>query len=120
MKKHVLILGGSSDIGIEVIKQFFKIGWKVTAHCSKNKKNLEKLNNHGDLEIIQIDFSKVKNSNFMNNINIKLKSRFDSFINLVGYTDNKSFENTSIENIIKTLSVNSQVKNVFELALLSM
>ena len=41
MKKHVLILGGSSDIGIEVLKQFFKIGWKVTAHCSKNKKNLK-------------------------------------------------------------------------------
>ena len=29
--KHVLILGGSSDIGIEVVKIFLKLQWKVTA-----------------------------------------------------------------------------------------
>ena len=40
-KKHILILGGSSDIGIEVVKKFLKLNWEVTAHCSKNKKKLE-------------------------------------------------------------------------------
>ena len=39
-KKHILILGGSSDIGIEVVKNFFKLKWEVTAHCSKNKKKI--------------------------------------------------------------------------------
>tara|TARA_Y100001970_G_scaffold105894_1_gene132672 strand:- start:5468 stop:6178 length:711 start_codon:yes stop_codon:yes gene_type:complete len=106
MRKHVLILGGSSDIGVEVIKKFFQIGWKVTAHCSKNKNSLKKLNNLGNLEIVQIDFSKIKGQNFLNIINKKFKTKFDSFINLVGYTDNKSFDNTGIENITKTLSIN--------------
>ena len=40
-KKHVLILGGSSDIGIEVVKKFLQLKWKVTAHFSKNRKKLE-------------------------------------------------------------------------------
>ena len=43
-KKHVLILGGSSDIGIEVIKFFLKLGWKVTAHYNKNKNKLDEIN----------------------------------------------------------------------------
>ena len=36
--RRVLILGGSSDIGIEVIKNFLKLKWEVTAHFSQNKK----------------------------------------------------------------------------------
>ena len=40
-KKHILILGGSSDIGIAVVKNFLKLKWEVTAHYSKNKKILE-------------------------------------------------------------------------------
>ena len=43
MKKKVLILGGSSDIGVEVVKNFLHLGWKVTAHFFKNKKKLEVL-----------------------------------------------------------------------------
>ena len=38
-KRHVLILGGSSDIGIEVVKNFLKINWNVSAQFNKNKKN---------------------------------------------------------------------------------
>ena len=38
--KKVLILGGSSDIGIEVVKVFLKLQWEVTAHFHKNKKKL--------------------------------------------------------------------------------
>ena len=41
--KRVLILGGSSDIGIEVVKDFLNMNWDVTAHYFKNKKKLKKL-----------------------------------------------------------------------------
>ena len=41
-KRHALILGGSSDIGIEVVKNFLKMKWTVTAHFFKNKKKLKK------------------------------------------------------------------------------
>ena len=40
-KRHVLILGGSSDIGIEVVKNFLNLKWEVTAHFFKNKKKLK-------------------------------------------------------------------------------
>ena len=38
--KHVLILGGSSDIGLKVISIFLKMNWSVTAHYFKNKNGL--------------------------------------------------------------------------------
>ena len=40
-KKRVLILGGSSDIGIEVVKIFLMRNWNVSAHFFKSKKNLK-------------------------------------------------------------------------------
>ena len=57
--KKILILGGSSDIGVEVVKIFLKLDWKVYAHFSKNKKILENLRTKNErLKIIKYDFSK--------------------------------------------------------------
>ena len=39
MKKNVLLIGGSSEIGLEVIEIFLKKNWHVHAHY--NKKNIE-------------------------------------------------------------------------------
>ena len=38
--KKVLVLGGSSDIGLKVISIFLKMNWLVTAHYFKNNKKL--------------------------------------------------------------------------------
>ena len=58
-KRHVLILGGSSDIGIEVVRNFINLDWQVTAHFFKNKKKLIKLKkNSNNLNIIQFNFEK--------------------------------------------------------------
>ena len=55
--KKVLILGGSSDIGVEVVKNFLGLNWAVVAHFSENKKNLQKLEKkHNNLKM----FSKKK------------------------------------------------------------
>ena len=43
MKKKVLILGASSDIGYETVKFFLKNNWIVIAHFNKNKHKLSKL-----------------------------------------------------------------------------
>ena len=42
-KKRVLILGGSSDIGTEVVKNFLKQNWDVSAHFFNGRKNLKTL-----------------------------------------------------------------------------
>ena len=97
-KKHVLVLGGSSDIGIFVIKKLLKSNWRVTAHFSKNKKSLEQIK-YKHFNKIFADFSKFKLNDLDSNIKKKFPEKFDAIINLVGYIDNKSYMNTSIKNL---------------------
>ena len=102
-KKHILILGGSSDIGIEVVKMILNLDWNVTAHYFKNKKKLEVLKkNSANLKLLNFDFSK-KNKEVEKMITKKFNERYDSIINLVGYIDNKGFENTDLKSIVKSL-----------------
>ena len=62
-KKHVLILGGSSDIGTEVVKNFLSKDWIVTAQLFKNKKKLQKLQKKSNnLKLIKFNFSNFQNS----------------------------------------------------------
>jgi len=106
--RHVLILGGSSDIGSEVTKIFLKKGWVVTAHYSKNKKNLTNLKkNFPNLITTQFDFENYKKNNIERLMNSKFSKKYDSIINLIGYIDNKSFENTNLNSILKSLTANA-------------
>jgi len=106
--KKVLILGGSSDIGVETIKLFLNNNFKVYAHYSSNKKNLEKLKNK-NLKLIKLNFKKLNSNNLNFHINNKLNNSYDIFINLVGYIDNKSYEKANLENILTSLKINSIV-----------
>ena len=57
-KKHVLILGGSSDIGAEVIKDFLSLNWNVTAHFNKNSKKLKTIQRKSkNLKLTQFNFA---------------------------------------------------------------
>ena len=105
--KHVLILGGSSDIGIEVVKIFLKLQWKVTAQYYKNKKNLSVLKNYKNLNLIKFNFANDKYLISEKLIIKKFNAKYDSVINLVGYVDNKGFENTNLKNILKSLIANA-------------
>ena len=114
-KRHVLILGGSSDIGIEVVKNFLKLKWKVTAHCSKNKKKLEILKKTSkNLNIIKSNFTNYKNLNIEKLMIKKFSGRYDSIINLVGYIDNKGFEKTNLNSILKSLTINAIIPILIE------
>ena len=113
-KKHVLILGGSSDIGIEVIKIFLKLNWNVSAHYFKNKTKLNLLKKKSEnLNLIKLDFSK---TNPKIEILIKkiFKDKYDSIINLIGYIDNKGYENTNLKSIIKSLTANMIIPVLIE------
>jgi NAD(P)-dependent dehydrogenase (short-subunit alcohol dehydrogenase family) len=105
--KHVLILGGSSDIGIEVVKIFLRLKWEVTAQYFKNKKNLSILKSSGKLNLIKFNFANEKYLVSEKLIIKKFNKRYDSIINLVGYIDNKGFENTNLKNILKSLTANA-------------
>ena len=107
-KKHVLILGGSSDIGIEVVKNFLKINWNVSAQFNKNKKKLEFLKKKSqNLNLIKFDFSNSKNLHIEKKISKRFNRKYDSIINLIGYVDNKSFENTNLKSILNSLTANA-------------
>lgn len=101
MKKKVLILGGSSDIGKETVNYYLKKDWKVFCHFNNNnflkKKNLEifKLNFLSSSKIIENKVNEIK------------RTKFDAIVNLVGYIDNKSFSNFRINDLEKSLRVNS-------------
>ena len=104
--KHVLILGGSSDIGVKVAALFLKKNWLVTAHHFKNKRQLTYLKSR-KLNLIKLDFSKINNANINKVINKKFCDKYDSVINLVGFIDNKSFENTNLNSILHSLKINA-------------
>ena len=107
-KKHVLILGGSSDIGIEVVRSFLKLKWEVTAHLFKNKKKLLKLKrDNKNLNLVKLDLSNFNNSNIEILIKKKFNNKYDSIINLIGYVDNKSFEKSNFKSILKSVIANA-------------
>ena len=111
-KKRALILGGSSDIGQEVAKYFYKKNWSVTIHYSgKNIKFLKKFKNF-KVKFIKSDFIK------SNNLSPFLKDKFDTVINLVGYINNKSFQKMNINDLINTFKVNTFLPTLIERNLL--
>ena len=113
-KKHVLILGGSSDIGIEVIKMFLKLNWSVSAHYFKNKTKLNLLKKKSkNLNLINLDFSKT-NPRIEILIKKNFKDKYDSIINLIGYIDNKGYENTNLKSITKSLTANMIIPVLIE------
>ena len=117
--KKVLILGASSDIGIEVVKNFLNLNWFVYAHYNSNNKRLINLKkNKKNLRIIQLNFSKYNNKNFEKQLNKKFNLNFDAFINLIGYTDGKSFDTTNLANITKTLTINTLIPIIIQKILL--
>ena len=101
MKKKVLILGGSSDIGKETVNYYLEKGWKVFCHYNNNN-HLKKKN----LEIFKLNF--LSSSKIIENkVNEIKRNKFDAIVNLVGYIDNKSFSNFRINDLEKSLRVNS-------------
>ena len=110
MKKKILILGGSSDIGVQVINKMLKKNWKVTAHYSKNKKTFNNFSNsNSNLSLIKCDFSKINENNCQKMINKVFKYDYDALINLVGYVDNISYQNSDLKSLIKSLKINCLV-----------
>ncbi len=104
MKKKVLILGGSSDIGIEVIKKFLKDKWIVVAHYSKNSHELKKIKNK-NLKIFKYDLRDIYNFEKFLNKN-SLFNDINSFISLTGYINSANFSEIKIIDFYDHMNVN--------------
>lgn len=113
MKKNkVLILGGSSDIGVVLIKELLKNDHiEIYAHCFSNEDSLKKINNKR-IKIIKSNFTKINDKNFKKNFIKVLNHKFSYFINLTGYISKSNFLNFNIEEQINTLKTNVILPNL--------
>ncbi len=100
MSKNVLILGASSDIGKDVTKYFLKAGYNVFLHYNNNKPKIKSKK----VKFFKYNFNKIENyKNFINKIkNIK----FSSFVNLIGYIDNRELSKASFNDLNNSLKIN--------------
>ena len=102
MKKNTLILGGSSDIGVELVKMMFrKNKYILNVHYNSNIKSLKNLSSN--INLIQANFTNVNIDKLLS----KFKKNYDIIINLTGYIDNQSFEKFNLNNFEKTIRANS-------------
>ena len=101
--KKILVIGGNSDIGLELLYSFLN-DKKFLIHIHYNKKILQK-NSKKNIKLIKKDLSKIDGKN----LNKYFDSNYDIIINLAGYVSNQSFSNFSIKEVQKTILVNSLI-----------
>jgi 3-oxoacyl-[acyl-carrier protein] reductase len=101
--KKILILGGNSDIGLELLNNFLN-DKNFLIHIHYSKKISQKIAKK-EIKLIKKDLSKIDSKN----LNKYFDSNYDIIVNLVGYVSNQSFSNFSIKEIQKTILVNSLI-----------
>ena len=81
--------------------------WRVTAQYSSNSRRLINLKKFGALKIVKLNFNKINEKNYKKILKKNFNEKYDSFLNLIGYIDNKSFSTFNLESAIKSISINA-------------
>ena len=115
-RRRILILGASSDIGIDTVKIYLNKGWSVTAHYFSNKNKLDKLKKiyGSQLSFFQFNFLKVINLEKYIKKNKSFFNKFDAYISLTGYFNFIKFENFKVKDLSDKdgiLTANKQLKS---------
>jgi len=104
--KHYLIVGGTSDIGIEVSKQLDSLGSSLHL-CGRNSKNiqlvLDSLNNKEKHSLNQIDLDK----KYFDSDNISHINSLDGYIYCAGMNKLTPLKYLKEENYYETINVNT-------------
>ena len=113
--KKVLILGASSDIGIETCKKFLENEWVLTAHYNTNNKALKHLKKKYPLKLnlLKFDLKNIFSLEKYLDKNKTIYTKFDTFVNLAGYFKSTTFENFKIKDLIDHISANSFANLLF-------
>ena len=102
MNRKVLIIGGSSDIGVELAKLFLKKNYNLDLHYSSKLSSIKNLK-FKNINFIKADFSKMNDKNILK----KFSNNYDIIINLTGFIDNKNFEKFKLKDLQKSIKINS-------------
>tara|TARA_Y100001935_G_scaffold187521_1_gene155967 strand:- start:715 stop:1452 length:738 start_codon:yes stop_codon:yes gene_type:complete len=117
-RKNILILGGSSDIGISLIQRLDTKNYNIGAHCFKGKSRLTKFKNK--ITILEKNLDTQKKCFQLINQYKKKVGLPDILINLIGEIGNnldwRKISESDFENIIK-INLNSAIfvsQKIFE------
>lgn len=107
-KKTVLILGGNSDVGKSIARDFSKLGSNIIL-TSRKKGQLNSFKS--DLEIrysikCDLEFFDVLDFNTHESFYINLKEKPDIVISCIGYLDNQEKSENSFEESLKSIQTN--------------
>ena len=103
--KTILITGSGEGIGLECLKKFEKNNWNVIPHYYNFDKKFEKIKSYKNR--IYCNFANQKNFNsFLKKIS---RLKIDAVINCAGIFDNSKNKKNRIQDIQKTLFVNTIV-----------
>lgn len=105
MSKKVLILGASSEIGVEIMKLYLKKNHKIIAHYNKGNKNFFHYSKDRNVEKIKFNFL-TKSKNIDNFSKKKIFKNCDVLINALGRIKELDYEKISSKEIIDSLKVN--------------
>lgn len=108
MKKKVVILGASSDIGVETAKIFLKNNWEVVAHYHTNFKKLYELkkDKKNKINLIKIDFKNLNKARKIVLKNKKLFSNTCSFVSLIGFLKSEKKDLFNLNLILDHIKIN--------------
>lgn len=113
MNKNVLILGASSDIGIELIKLFASQDYSITAHCNSNdKKLISKFRTYKKINFVKKNFLNLNNQNLKKFCHTKLNNYYSIFINLIGYMTKKTYLNSDLNSQIESIKINALIPSL--------
>ena len=105
MNKKVLILGASSEIGVEIMKIYLKKNFKIIAHYNKGNKNFSYYSKDKKVQKVKFNFlTKLENIDKFSKS--KIFKNCDILINALGRIKELDYKKITSKEIIDSFKVN--------------